>query len=50
LDEGKISALATPDKLIDDLVESGFERPKQVKAANLEDVFIHLTGKEIREE
>jgi len=50
LDEGKIIALATPDKLIDDLVESGFERPKQVKAANLEDVFIHLTGKEIREE
>jgi ABC-2 type transport system ATP-binding protein len=49
LDEGKIIALASPDKLIDDLVDSGFERPKQVKAANLEDVFIHLTGKEIRE-
>jgi ABC-2 type transport system ATP-binding protein len=28
LDEGKIIALETPDKLIDDLVESGFERPK----------------------
>jgi len=50
LDEGKIIALASPDKMIDDLVASGFERPKQVKAANLEDVFIHLTGKEIREE
>jgi ABC-2 type transport system ATP-binding protein len=50
MDEGKIIALASPDKLIDDLVASGFERPKQVKAANLEDVFIHLTGKEIREE
>lgn len=50
LDEGKIIALASPDKLIDDLVATGFERPKQVKAANLEDVFIHLTGKEIREE
>lgn len=50
LDEGKIIALASPDKMIDDLVSSGFERPKQVKAANLEDVFIHLTGKEIREE
>jgi ABC-2 type transport system ATP-binding protein len=49
MDEGKIIALASPDKLIDDLVDSGFERPKQVKAANLEDVFIHLTGKEIRE-
>ncbi len=49
MDEGKIIALASPDKLIDDLVASGFERPKQVKAANLEDVFINLTGKDIRE-
>jgi ABC-2 type transport system ATP-binding protein len=50
MDEGKIIALASPDKMIDDLVATGFERPKQVKSANLEDVFIHLTGKEIREE
>ena len=50
LDEGKIISLASPDKMIDDLVSSGFERPKQVKAANLEDVFIHLTGKEMRDE
>ncbi|MES2850887.1 MAG: ABC transporter ATP-binding protein, partial [Bacteroidota bacterium] len=50
MDEGKIIALASPDKMIDDLVAVGFERPKQVKAANLEDVFIHLTGKDIREE
>ncbi|MES2431604.1 MAG: ABC transporter ATP-binding protein [Bacteroidota bacterium] len=50
MDEGKIIALASPDKLIDDLVATGFERPKQVKAANLEDVFIHLTGKEMRDE
>ena len=50
MDEGKIISLASPDKLIDDLVATGFERPKQVKAANLEDVFISLTGKEMREE
>jgi len=50
MDEGKIISLDSPDKMIDDLVATGFERPKQVKAANLEDVFIHLTGKEIREE
>lgn len=50
MDEGKIIALDSPDKLIDDLVSSGFERPKQTKAANLEDVFIHLTGKEFRED
>jgi ABC-2 type transport system ATP-binding protein len=49
IDEGKIVKLASPEKMIDELVESGFERPKQMKAANLEDVFIHLTGKEMRE-
>ena len=50
MDEGKIIKLDSPDKMIDDLVASGFERPKQVKAANLEDVFIHLTGREMRDE
>ncbi len=50
MDEGKIIALQSPDKLIDDLVASGFERPKVTKAANLEDVFIHLTGKDFRED
>jgi ABC-2 type transport system ATP-binding protein len=50
MDEGKIIKLDSPDKMIDELVASGFERPKQVKAANLEDVFIHLTGHEMRED
>ena len=50
MDEGKIISLDSPDKMIDDLVSSGFEKPKQVKAANLEDVFIHLTGKAMRED
>jgi ABC-2 type transport system ATP-binding protein len=50
VDSGKIVALNTPDKLIDELVATGFERPKEVKKANLEDVFIHLTGKTLREE
>jgi ABC-2 type transport system ATP-binding protein len=49
MDEGKIISLNSPDKMIDDLVATGFERPKQVKLANLEDVFIHLTGKDLRE-
>ena len=49
VDSGKIVALNTPDKLIDELVATGFERPKEVKKANLEDVFIHLTGKSLRE-
>jgi ABC-2 type transport system ATP-binding protein len=50
VDSGRIVALNTPDKLIDELVDTGFERPKEVKQANLEDVFIHLTGKSLREE
>ena len=50
IDSGKIISLGTPDKLIDDLVASGFERPKVVKKANLEDVFINLTGHALREE
>jgi ABC-2 type transport system ATP-binding protein len=50
MDEGKIIKLNSPDAMIDELVATGFERPKQVKSANLEDVFIHLTGKEMRPE
>ena len=48
IDSGNIIAMASPDKLIDELVASGFEKPKEVKQANLEDVFIHLTGKHLR--
>lgn len=44
MEKGKIIAMDTPDSLIDQLLESGFERKKEMKAANLEDVFIHLTG------
>ena len=50
MDEGKIIKMDSPDKMIDELVATGFERPKQVKSANLEDVFIHLTGHEMRGE
>lgn len=49
VDKGKIIALNSPDKLIDELVAGGFEKPKEVKQANLEDVFIHLTGHALRE-
>ncbi|QES88479.1 ABC transporter ATP-binding protein [Rhizosphaericola mali] len=49
VDSGNIVSLATPDQLIDDLVATGFERAKDVKKANLEDVFINLTGKALRE-
>ena len=49
MEAGKIIALDAPDALIDQLVATGFERKKEVKKANLEDVFIHLTGHEWRE-
>jgi len=50
IDGGHIIGIDTPDNFIDSLVAGGFERKKQVKEANLEDVFINLTGKEWREE
>lgn len=50
MDVGKIIALDAPSKMIDDLVAAGFERKKEIKLANLEDVFIHLTGHSLRED
>jgi ABC-2 type transport system ATP-binding protein len=50
IDSGRIASLDTPDKMIDDLVATGFERPKDLKKASLEDVFIQLTGHALREE
>ena len=48
IDSGKIITLSTPSLLIDQLLDSGFKRNKEVKAANLEDVFLNMTGKEWR--
>jgi len=50
IDSGVIIAIDTPNALIDELVASGFEKVKEVKKANLEDVFIHRTGKAWRED
>lgn len=50
IESGKIIAFDTPDHLIDKLVASGFERKKEVKKANLEDVFLNLTGNEWKDE
>ena len=49
VDSGTIIAINTPDELIDNLIATGFKRDKEVKAANLEDVFLNMTGKEWRE-
>ena len=50
IEGGRIVAINTPDGLIDNLVASGFHKPKEVKQANLEDVFISLTGHALRGE
>jgi ABC-2 type transport system ATP-binding protein len=50
MEKGEIIAMDTPDKLIDNLIASGFERKKEVKKANLEDVFLALTGQEWKDE
>lgn len=49
MDGGKIIALDTPKKLIKNLLAKGFKKPQHVEQANLEDVFIDLTGKDLRE-
>ena len=49
MDSGEIITIASPKKLIDDLLKRGFKKQKQVVQANLEDVFIDLTGKAIRD-
>jgi ABC-2 type transport system ATP-binding protein len=50
IDSGKIIAINSPDKLIDELVATGFEKSKEIKQANLEDVFISITGHTLKEE
>ncbi len=50
IDSGEIIAIDTPNHLIDELVATGFEKEKEVKKANLEDVFIQRTGKAWRDE
>ena len=49
MDEGKIIAEGTPKQLIQDLLGRGFKPRQKVEPASLEDVFIDLTGKEIRD-
>ena len=50
MDEGEIVASGTPDSLIDALLARGFKKPEVVRLASLEDVFLDLTGKQLRDE
>lgn len=49
MDDGKIIAIDTPKNLIKQLLTRGFKKHEHVEQANLEDVFIDLTGKGLRE-
>ena len=49
MDNGKIIALDTPNAMIKNLLARGFKKKQHVKQASLEDVFIDLTGKELRD-
>jgi ABC-2 type transport system ATP-binding protein len=49
LDSGKIVALDPPLALVEELVRSGFHKDVVVWPADLEDVYLHITGKQLRE-
>lgn len=49
MDAGQIIALDSPKNLIKNLLDKGFKKDITVQQANLEDVFIDLTGKGLRD-
>ncbi|MBA2279527.1 ABC transporter ATP-binding protein [Candidatus Saccharibacteria bacterium] len=49
MDNGKIIAIDTPKNLVKQLLGKGFKKTQLVEQANLEDVFIDLTGKHLRD-
>lgn len=50
MDNGKIVAIDTPKNLVKQLLGRGFKKKQHVEQANLEDVFIDLTGKDLRDD
>jgi ABC-2 type transport system ATP-binding protein len=49
MDNGKIIAIDSPKNLVKQLLKKGFTKKQHVEQANLEDVFIDLTGKQLRD-
>lgn len=49
MDNGKIVTVDTPQNLIKQLLARGFKKSQRVEQANLEDVFIDLTGKDLKD-
>ena len=49
MDNGSIVTIDTPKNLIKQLLRRGFTKAQHVEQANLEDVFIDLTGKDLKD-
>ncbi len=49
MDNGKLIALDSPSNLVKQLLDKGFKKKRHIEQADLEDVFIDLTGKELRD-
>ncbi len=49
MDHGKILAMEPPDTLIQRLLDKGFHKDRVERSANLEDVFLDMTGHGLRE-
>lgn len=49
MENGQIIAMDSPDNLISSLIKQGFKKNEKIKEADLEDVFINLTGKGLRD-
>jgi ABC-2 type transport system ATP-binding protein len=50
LDEGRLIALDTPPRMVQALLATGFRRDVEPAPATLEDVYLNLTGRQIRDE
>jgi ABC-2 type transport system ATP-binding protein len=50
MDHGKIVAMDRPAALVDSLLSRGFQKERTENLANLEDVFLNLTGRALRDE
>ena len=50
MDGGRIVAMDTPQALIGNLLAKGFQKERTEQAANLEDVFLDLTGRALRDD
>jgi len=49
MDGGRIISSAPPQKMINDLLSNGFRKERVERLANLEDVFLSLTGHSLRD-